>query len=526
MNLFRSSKEALSVYFSNLSLSFRGVVMCILLGALSPIVDAEPVHIPDPHLRAAVALALKKEAGAPITPADMASLEALEALKSDIRDLTGIEFATNLTKLELGDNRISDVSPLKKLTNLTKLRLGANHKISDVSPLEGLTNLTFLDIDSNQISDVSPLKKLTNLTWLDLDDNGIVDISPLEELTNLAYLDLDGNRISDISPLEGLTNLKFLDLDENNLSNLSPLSALINLTVLDIEGNGLSDVSALSTLTNLTELDLHNNQIIDVSPLKNMTKLRILDISENHITDFSPIAGLIENLVEYNNSHQTAPSVKAEDVNRDGIVNRTDLILVALNYRNADFSDSARFGVYPDVNTDGVVDIKDLVAVTAAINTGAAAPGVVRNLSGHAVLSAENLTMWLHLAKRLDTEDPRTQKGIAFLERLLVSLHFRSMLPQETVLLANYPNPFNPETWIPYQLAKPAVVRITLYSADGKRVRVLDLGALPAGAYRSKSRAAYWDGRNDLGEPVASGVYFYELTAGDFTATRKMVIRK
>ena len=179
--------------------------------------------------------------------------------------------------------------------------------------------------------------------------------------------------------------------------------------------------------------------------------------------------------------------------------------------------------MYPDVNADGIVDVKDLVAVAAAIDAGAAAPDVVRNRS---VLTAENLTEWLHLAKRLDIEEPRTQKGIAVLERLLALLPFSSILPQETGLLANYPNPFNPETWIPYQLAEPAVVRITLYSTDGKRVRVLDLGALPAGVYHSKSRAAYWDGRNDLGERVASGVYFYRLTAGDFTATRKMTIQK
>ena len=96
----------------------------------------------------------------------------------------------------------------------------------------------------------------------------------------------------------------------------------------------------------------------------------------------------------------------------------------------------------------------------------------------------------------------------------------------ETSLLPNYPNPFNPETWIPYQLAKPAEVNVSIYSADGKLVRRLDLGQMPSGVYRSRARAAYWNGRNAQGEPVASGVYFYTLTAGEFSATRKMVIRK
>lgn len=101
-----------------------------------------------------------------------------------------------------------------------------------------------------------------------------------------------------------------------------------------------------------------------------------------------------------------------------------------------------------------------------------------------------------------------------------------STLPAKTSLLPNYPNPFNPETWIPYQLAKPAEVRVAIYSADGKLVRTLALGHQPAGIYQHRHRAAYWDGTNEQGEPVASGVYFYTLEAGDFTATKKMLIRK
>ena len=93
-------------------------------------------------------------------------------------------------------------------------------------------------------------------------------------------------------------------------------------------------------------------------------------------------------------------------------------------------------------------------------------------------------------------------------------------------LLVNFPNPFNPETWIPYQLEKSSEVSITIYAVDGRVVRKLSLGYQPAGIYQSRSRAAYWDGRNAFGEPVASGVYFYTLTTGDFIATRQMLIRK
>ncbi len=99
-------------------------------------------------------------------------------------------------------------------------------------------------------------------------------------------------------------------------------------------------------------------------------------------------------------------------------------------------------------------------------------------------------------------------------------------LPDKNALLANYPNPFNPETWIPYQLSAAADVTVSIYSVAGKLVRTLTLGHQAAGLYQNRSRAVYWDGRNQLGEPVASGVYFYTLKAGDFSATRKMLIRK
>ena len=112
--------------------------------------------------------------------------------------------------------------------------------------------------------------------------------------------------------------------------------------------------------------------------------------------------------------------------------------------------------------------------------------------------------------------------GIAAPEQLLATI----AIPTETRIFANYPNPFNPETWIPYQLSAPAEVTLHIYAVDGTLVRTLALGHQAAGTYHSKSRAAYWDGRNEHGERVASGVYFYTLSAGNFTATRKMFIRK
>ena len=99
-------------------------------------------------------------------------------------------------------------------------------------------------------------------------------------------------------------------------------------------------------------------------------------------------------------------------------------------------------------------------------------------------------------------------------------------IPAETELLHNYPNPFNPETWIPYRLAEDAVVTLTIYDSKGQVVRTLEIGYRIAAAYENRSKAIYWDGRNDVGETVASGIYFYHLSAGDYSATRKMLILK
>ena len=207
-----------------------------------------------------------------------------------------------------------------------------------------------------------------------------------------------------------------------------------------------------------------------------------------------------------------AAFVPATDVNADGVVDVLDLMIVAENFGRVEALLTA------DVNGDGEVNREDIIAVLDALEAAAGAPA--------AVSTAESLQRWIDRAKQLNSTDARFQKGIAVLENLLTPLRETGTIPKVTALLANYPNPFNPETWIPYQLSKPTDVTLRIYAVDGKLVRLLDLGHQQAGLYHSHSRAAYWDGRNQIGEPVASGLYFYTLTAGEFTATRKLLIRK
>ena len=209
----------------------------------------------------------------------------------------------------------------------------------------------------------------------------------------------------------------------------------------------------------------------------------------------------------------TEPTRLKGDVNGDDIVNIQDLVLVAANLGQTGQNKA-------DVNGDSVVNIQDLVLVAGALGNTAAAPSLLLPDTLEMLTSAD-VRLWLAQAQQLGFTDATSQRGVLFLEQLLAVL-----IPKETALLANYPNPFNPETWIPYQLAKDTEVSLTIYAVDGQVVRTLTLGHQPAGMYQSRSRAAYWDGRNAFGEPVASGVYFYTLTAGDFTATRKMLIRK
>ena len=202
-----------------------------------------------------------------------------------------------------------------------------------------------------------------------------------------------------------------------------------------------------------------------------------------------------------------------EDVNTDGVVDIQDLIYVASQFGKISTENIA------DVNNDGVVDVTDIVLVAGAIANTDSAPIVVSKSNNQ--LSAETVKMWLNQVQNSNNVSDNYRRGVALLEQLLVVL-----TPKETALLSNFPNPFNPETWIPYQLAKPTNVSIKIYTSNGQLVRHIDLGYKPAGEYHSRHEAVFWDGKNKAGEPVASGVYLYTMSAGEFTATRRMLIIK
>ena len=273
---------------------------------------------------------------------------------------------------------------------------------------------------------------------------------------------------------------------------------ITGLSSASLSGDGVSGTGVLLSVTfsaktdGRTQLALHNFQLGDVTG--------------------APIsAGPHE--VEIVIEEQLATG----DVNRDGQVSILDMILVARH-----LGETAPTNSEVDVNRDGVISILDLILIAQHLgeSTGAASPSllIIDNIEN---LDPAVIQAWIERAQIEDDGSVAFREGIAYLQHLLALL-----IPKETALLPNYPNPFNPETWIPYQLAEPAEVTLRIYAVNGDLVRTLVLGHKPAGIYQSRTRAVYWNGKNAVGESVASGIYFYTLTAGDFTATRKLLIRK
>ena len=473
VNVWGNFLNALSINTHIPALQSRGVTVGFDNIVVQPGDITQIVDIPDPDLRAAINDIRGKAPEATITAADMSVLTYLYLFgeERNISDLTGLEHATNLTRLLLPGNSISDISPLAGLTNLTELELRYN-SISDISPIAGLTQLTHLYLGLNNISDISALTGLTNLEQLLLWNNNISDISAVAGLNQLIFLQLDHNSISDISAVTGLTHLTELSLYNNAISDLSPLvenTGLGSEDWVDVRGNPLS---TLSINTHIPTLQ-----------------------SRGVAVGFDDIVA------------------QPADVNGDGVVNIFDLVSVASHFGKQGQNLTA------DVNRDGVVDILDLVFVAGMFGDAAAAPSA--NPQAPEILTAAAVRGWLTDAKALEIRDPIMKRGVMVLEQLLVSL-----TPKETELLANYPNPFNPETWIPYRLAEDALVTLTIYDGAGQVVRTLDVGHQVAAVYENRSEAIYWDGRNGLGETVASGVYFYHLAVGNYSATRKMLILK
>ena len=207
----------------------------------------------------------------------------------------------------------------------------------------------------------------------------------------------------------------------------------------------------------------------------------------------------------------------AGDVNGDNSVNIFDLVMVA-----GQFGKKGE-GLAADISGDGQVDLFDLVQVAGNFGKSnvAAAPTV---LASKLIFTSQQKLSIQSAIMELENMPVRSEAEELVLSLLIAMLPER--LPEQTQLLPNYPNPFNPETWIPFELNQDSDVSLTIYDTAGRLVRRLDLGFQPAGIYLRREQAIYWDGRTQSGEQVSSGTYFYTLKTEGYTSTQKMIILK
>ena len=365
-----------------------------------------------------------------------------------------------------------DANLAKKVREALNLPAGADIPKAQLATLMHLDASVFSTGNETQaqfekilIKDLTGLEHATRLKTLLLVNHRVSNLSPLTDLTSLKELELSGTlTITDISPLKGLTNLVSLDLTQSRISDLSPLTHLTSLTRLSLFGTLIDD----NDLTSLVPL------------LAGLTQLKELYLGWNQISDVTLLASFV--------------NLRALGLSSNRVSNITPLTgLTSLTFL--------------DLGLNQISDVSPLEGLTS-----------LRWLR-----LTDNPIEDLAPLRRLKAKNPNMQIYIDLNAQAAPSA---PVLPAETALFPNYPNPFNPETWIPYQLAKSADVALTIYDVRGVVVRRLALGHQTAGFYQSRARAAHWDSRNALGEKVASGLYFYTFTAGDFTATGKMLIRK
>ena len=489
------------------------------------------VTFTDANLETAVKKALKIATADPVLPDAMAMLTRLTASRKTITSLSGLETAGILERLDVGQNSISDLSPLSGLTRLEQLDVADNSAITTIASLSGLTSLERLDLRNTGITSIEPLKDLTSLEYIYLRGT-------YENITDLEWLGALPNLRSDIK-LPSVVSIPDTNLDAAVRTTLSvtgtlPMSEemLESLLTLDASGSGIEDLTGCEYMTELTSLDLSNNQITDVSPLSKLYSLETLMLDGNTILDTSPLYGLLSR--NLNNVDITIYRYPSWDVNQDGDVDKADLYLITLIITgtrqdiNGDGTFDADDETAADVNRDGSRNINDLRFVfdylDRPVNLGApllhAETGLLE-LSMLEQMDADGLRVQLEILRATNDGSLNYQQTVAFLQAILTAIQ-----PNQTVLLANYPNPFNPETWIPYQLARDSHVQVTIYDTQGAVVRRLDLGYRVEGFYTTRGKAAHWDGRNAVGERVASGIYFYQLETDDVSLLRKMVILK
>ncbi|WP_088809160.1 MULTISPECIES: MucBP domain-containing protein [unclassified Listeria] len=246
----------------------------------------DTVNIPDQNLLEGLKDLLDKPFATSLTEADLAQLDnaainysnpAQAAVPGRVSDLTGLEFATNMTQLDISASDVSDITPIINLPKLKRI-VGVNTALTSLEGIQNLPSLEQLELGGDYIQDFSPLLGAKNLTsfsyesyrWLSSDYSAIDDISILAEMPNLQILNLNDNEVSDLSPLSGNSSIQTLILNKNNVQQLAPLENMNNLEVLYLNQNDLTSLDDLATLEGLEILYADSNHIVDVSSLNHL----------------------------------------------------------------------------------------------------------------------------------------------------------------------------------------------------------------------------------------------------------------
>ena len=564
VTVFVSQPQQVITTVCNRTSQVRDAIVAAVLG-----ID-DCANVTQTHLAAITTLTLTYDDITALQVGDFDGLSSLEELYVIGNPLTSLpedifDGLTSLKVLHLQNNKLSSLPEdvFDGLSALTDLRVFNNQLSSLPEDLfDGLSSLEILLLVHNQLSSLPE------------------DI--FDGLSALRLLYVFENRLTSLPEdvFDGLSSLKELYLSSNKLNGLPAdvfdgLSALVNLT---LHSTGLSSLPAdiFDGLSTLGLLYLHYNQLSSLPEdlFDGLSSLKYLHLNHNQLSSLPD--GIFEGLSSLNELHLDDNSVDPLPVTVSlekagtAIGNQFKAvapvgapfdIVLPLNVTNASLSggassitisigslESEPITVTRTPGTTGAVtvDIGDplpglpnrypkshngytLVKSTdlplEVISSVPAAPGLgIASLLDPATLKTLDPET---LEAKLDTLLAESDGSLRYLQAIaLLESVLAEMRPEETLLLANYPNPFNPETWIPYHLEDTSDVQITIYNARGTVVRRLDIGHQRAGYYTSRSRAAHWDGRNDIGERVATGIYFYQLQAGNVSFLRKMVILK
>ena len=488
----------------------------------------------------------------------LTALNSLSFYRCDLTSLpSGIfDKLTALKTLDLYDNNLTSLPSdiFGKLTALTYLRLSAfgsnSNSISDVSELEDLTSLTELYISGNPISDYGPLRRLKTANPgvtidINLDNNlpvftdstGITR-SVAENTTSgqnigtaVAATDADNHTLtyslrgtdavsfSIVSTSGQLQTNAALDYETKNSYSVTitvydgnsggaNIDVTINVTDVDEAGNDPPTFTeGSSTTRSIAENTAAGQNIGNAVAATDSDSGDTLtySLATTDLTSFSIVStsGQLQTkaALDYETTQSYTVTVSVSDGNGG-----SDSITVTINVTDVQNEGGTGTTTY---NVGDTIPSFPLSGTFSFGNTLTAGGTVYTcTTAGQCTITNGEVTAGTITAPA-DSSAPSTQAS-----------------PKQTALLPNFPNPFNPETWIPFQLATPSEVTITIYDIRGRVMRVLVLGHQAAGVYRSRNTAAHWDGRNHFGEKAATGVYFYTLKAGNWTATRKMLIRK